>query len=104
MKHLIAIVLVLFTVNTYGVTPEDFTSNIVKIMEEHDKSHNYFLLVKNEPLKSYYACQASKDVVYFAKYVYTNQQYSYLIDDRILDYMYSTLRIYKTYLNKKCKL
>lgn len=105
MKYIIAFVLTFFTVNaTYALTPEDFTSNIVKIIEEHDKSHTYFVNVKNESLKAHFACQASKDVVYFVKYVYTNQQYVYLVDDHIFDYMYSTLRIYKPYLNKKCKL
>lgn len=104
MKHVIALVLTFFTVSAYALTPEDFTSNIVKIMEEHDKSHNYFLFVKSESLKSHFACQASRDVIYFVKYVHTNQQYSYLIDDRVLDYMYSTLKMYRPYLNEKCKL
>lgn len=104
MKYLIAFVLVLFGVNTYALTPVDFTSNIVKIIEEHDKSHTYFVNVKNESLKSHFACQASKDVVYFVKYVYSNQQYLYLIEDPLMDYMYFSLSMYKPYLNKKCKL
>ena len=104
MKYLIAIAFSLFVLNAYALTPETFVDNVSIIVKEQEKSHKYFSIVKNEPLKSHYACQASKDVVYFVKYVYSNQQYLYLIKDPLMDYMYFSLRMYKPYLNKKCKL
>lgn len=104
MKYLITIVFSFFVLNAYALTPKTFVDNVSIIIKEQEKSHRYFSMVKNEPLKSHYACQASKDVVYFVKYVYSNQQYLYLIEDPLMDYMYFSLRMYKPYLNKKCKL
>ncbi len=106
MKYILLSLISFFSMNVSAnyLTAEEFTYQVVEIMEEHNKSHEYFLALQDKELRSVYACRSTKHAVAFVNIVYEYQEYLYLIDPVILQYMQDNLDSYKPYLTKYCKI